>query len=504
MAGSNFSAFRKLTPLKGSVTEDLQNQEELGFKRRAEEREIESIAKSEEEKALKKKEALRENIIKNLDKYDTGSRSLNELQGNLISRAVNEYIPIIETLEDPNASEQDKLKARIKSQNIQKLPENLKLVTDFYTKQDAAYKDGVNKGKIFQDPAYEKIFQSGFENYILDLDEEGNPVVAFKDVNKDGKTDILDVQSYEQIKTGLPTFNFQSRYDLDSLATQTAKSLGKRDVTTDSNYRSVNTVEAKIDDLKKNADTLFNDGNGNPTALALSELRVQGLDNTPENINKVKQMFIDKTLAQTDYKRDENLDYSAQTARMAENRQARKDLEEKKEIEFTTVVTPPIYKEHNIKPAKGYETVSVFNSKPIPVLEGMINGKKQTFTNAALNSYTVIKNKLGLRQVVAEVVYQDSKGSTLTPQEQLLLDDPNAAQEDKDLILSKVSKGAANSTAIVTLTEKDGVKFAKQKGLTYNQMKNKAKVNTEEDTRPKTVIQNGVTYTWNPQTKQYE
>ena len=46
---------------------------------------------------------------------------------------MDEYGPIIETLENPNSTNDQILKAKLKLQNLHNLPENMKMVTDFFT-----------------------------------------------------------------------------------------------------------------------------------------------------------------------------------------------------------------------------------------------------------------------------------------------------------------------------------------------------------------------------------
>jgi|GEM_PF-4761887 len=501
----NYAAYNKLTPLNGSVTDDLANIEQVNFQRRAEKRAIDAIQKEEKEKADKKKSDLREKIVKNIKNYDTGSRSLNEVQGKLIQKALNEYGPIIQILEDPKATDDEKLRAQLKAQNIANLPENLKMVTDFYTNQDVSYRQGVLNKKLHRNPDYEKIFQNGFENYVLELDDLGMPVVAFTDKNNDGKIDVLDVQDYEQIKRGLPTFNFQPMYDKENLVKEAITKIQPEVNQVVQGDRIVKTTSLNDNAVEKHVNDLFYNADGSPTDVLKSFAVQNGVNMTDTNgLKAIKDDFINSMNLYAKSGREESV--NPESRQWAEfNYRRNQDAEKKKPVEYQTVATPPAYTEKGITSANGYKTVSVINGKPIPVVEAYVGNKKRTFTNAALNSYTVVKNRLGNRRIVAEIVYQDSKSSTLSAEDQLIIDDPNTSDATRELILSKVNKGAQNKTEIVYLTEKDAYKFAKQMGLkNASQMANQAKTGKETDTRPKTVVQNGITYTWNETTGTYE
>ncbi|WP_412464222.1 hypothetical protein [Flavobacterium mekongense] len=499
-----FAAYNKLTPLSGSVTDDLMNQEQLGFQRRAEKRAIDQIAKQEEEKKQAKKEALREKVVKNIRNYDTGSRSLNEVQGKLIQKALNEYGPIIETLENPKATDDEKLRAQLKAQNIANLPENLKLVTDFYTNQDVAYRQGVLNKKLHRNPEYEKIFQNGFENYVLELDDLGLPVVAFTDKNNDGKIDVLDVQDYEQIKRGLPTFNFQPMYDKENLVKEAITKIQPEVNQVVQGDRIIKTTSLNDAAVEKHVNDLFYNADGSPTEVLRSFAISNGVDmNDSKGMNAIKEDFINSMNLYAKRGREESV--NPESRQWAEfNYRKNQDAEKKQTTTFNTVETPPIYSDAKVTPANGYKTVAVSNSKPVPLVQLYVNGKKREITNGTINSYTVTKDKIGRRRVYVEMVYQDSKSSTLSQDELAMLDNPNTDDATRELLLTKQNKGPENKSVVGYLTEKDLKKFANQNNMTTSQMANKARVGKEKDTRPKTVVQNGITYTWNENTGTYE
>lgn len=203
-----FTSYRQLRPLEGDVSQDIQQQEENNAHRRAEKRAEDAIAQNKEDKAAKEKQDLWNKYVKPLSNYDTGSKSLNEAQGRLILEAQKEYVPLMATINNPKATDEEKLKATLKLQNINNLPDNLVAMTKSLTDRDAVIRKGVADGTLFADKTYENNFQTGYENKLLALDENGYPMIAFK--NPDGSTDF---ETYDKIQNVVPKYDFQKRFD---------------------------------------------------------------------------------------------------------------------------------------------------------------------------------------------------------------------------------------------------------------------------------------------------
>ena len=207
-----YTAYRQLKPLEGDVSQDIQQQEENGFRRRALAQAEERTKNDKIDKEAQRKQELWDKHVKPLSNYDTGSKTLNEAQGRLILEAQKEYVPLMSILNNPKASDDEKLKATLKLQNINKLPENLSAMTKTLTDRDLSYQKGVKEGTLFSNPDYDVNFQQGYENKLLALDENGMPMVAFKDLNGDGKNDL---ETYDQIQNVVPKYDIQQRFDRD-------------------------------------------------------------------------------------------------------------------------------------------------------------------------------------------------------------------------------------------------------------------------------------------------
>lgn len=312
----SYAAYKQLTPLGNGIAEDMQYWNNDGYRRRAEDRIDEANKIAAEEKKKKEDEALRTKVLKNLKNYDTGSKSLNEIQGRLLQEAMNEYVPILETLNDPNKTEEEKLKAELKLMELHNLPENMKMVTETVTERHNNYLKGIQDGTIFRDLDYEKKFQNGYEAFALSLDDNGRPVLAYRDVDGDN---VNDIESYEEIKTGLGKFEFQKRYNIDDLAVAAEKDIGKSDikeVDKGNVYKTSREKQIKLDEVRKYAENTMKDERGQLTDVAKSELRTRGLEPTPENLELITKDFEELIISKSDYLKEEDYDTSSYTSRL--------------------------------------------------------------------------------------------------------------------------------------------------------------------------------------------
>lgn len=330
------NAYATVNPIKTNIGDVVQGIEQMDFAYREEQRQIDALNKARQEKEQAKKDKLREKMMGQIPQnYDTGSSSLNEFQAKIIQQGVNRLGEIYKQLNDPSLNEDERIKLEIEAQNIDNLPDNLKVATDNFTKTIQDYKSGIKNQSYFPNPEFEKLVLNGFENYVGTL-ENGLPSVGFIDRNEDGSINNLDVLPYEQLQQGIGNWSFQRQYDLDAMAVDAAKKVGYEDVTTDRNFKSVQEKKAKISSVESVATNLLQNPDGSPTDVALSQMKKMGIAPNEQSLKQVKDYFMQRVLANTDYIKKENVDYSAQTGRMSENRQAKKDKEEK-QIQTTTV-----------------------------------------------------------------------------------------------------------------------------------------------------------------------
>jgi len=368
----------------------IDKQEQNAFAYRAEQRQIDAIEQARQEKEQAKKYKLREKMLGQIpDNYDTGSSSLNEFQAKIIQKGVNRLGEIYKELGNPSLSDDEKIKLEIEAQNIDRLPDNLKIATDVFSGKIKDYKEGVAGGKYFSNPDFEKKVLSGFENYVGGLDN-GLPVVGFVDRNQDGKVDLADVVDYNQIQQGLGNWNFQKQFDLDALAKTTGEKLGTTEVQTDKGFVKRITKSPDLKALNDLADNLMVNADGTPKEVALSELRKRNLPVTPENLLKVKQIFKENVLAYTDKSDKTDVDYGAQTGRMAERRQAKKEEVQRIQATFDEQVASDDF--NNTKLSSGKVNKNMISVADNKVKFNNLGGDKSRLNNGYITGFALQKD----------------------------------------------------------------------------------------------------------------
>lgn len=466
MAGpGTYTAYQQLQPL--NQPNFIQEQEDLGFRRRQEQRIEDEIAQQRADKAQAKKDALRSKMLGQIPKnFNSGSTSLNELQGGIIQQGANRLVDIYDQLGDPNVSESEKLKLQLEAQNIENLPNNLKLATQAFQGKIQDYNEGVASGAYFRDPEFEKLTQTGFEKYIGGLDN-GLPTVGFVDTNKDGKIDIMDVVSFDDIQQGIPQFQFQKQFDIDKLAIETAKNLGKSDVTTDTGFVTRQVQGPNVDALETVTTNLFVNPDGTPTETAMSELRKRGLNPDAKGLKVVTDAFKERVLANTDTLRKTDVDYGEMTAAARERRLARGEKQEEKPV-LGTPVEPSKQtwgKQIDFIDTKKYRSVPVTGGQvKLPAINARVSttvdkeGKRtpnyKNITDGVLENYTY--NNKG--QLVIDVSYPLAKVTTKVG--------GSDASES-----TSVQEKAKFQVAVPAETES---RIAKRLGLTVNELRQTA------------------------------
>jgi hypothetical protein len=471
------NAYATINPVRTNIGDTIQGIEKMDFAYRDEQRQIDAIEQARKEKEQAKKDKLREKMMGQIPKnYDTGSSSLNEFQAKIIQQGVNRLGEIYKELNNPNLNEDDRIKLEIEAQNIDDLPNNLKISTDNFSKQINDYKTGIANGSIFRNPDFEKKVLNGFENYVGTL-QNGLPAVGFVDRNEDGTVNNLDVLPYDKLQQGIGNWSFQKQFDLDAMAIDAAKKVGYDDITTDNNFKSVQEKKAKISSVESVATNLLQNPDGTPTDVALSQMKKMGIEPNEQSLKQVKDYFMQRVLANTDYTKKENVDYSAQTGRMSEIRQANED--EKDKPTWNVVETPPSYSQAKQKSASGYQTVAINGKTNVPAIEfyNKSTNKKETITNGQIQSYTVVTDSNGKRSIVAEIVHTDTKSrkSKESGKEQ-----GNKTESIENMATDSGetrTTGEEKVITVVPLTQAQSDIFSKQLGFkNTNEMKDAARV----------------------------
>lgn len=485
------AAYRQLRPLQGDLSSDVKYWNEDAARRRREDRIDDQIEYRRAEKAKQDKKDLYDKYVKPLNNYDTKSTSLNEINGRLLQQATEQYGPLIETLESETASNEEKLKAQLKLQTLNQLPENLKSVTDFYTNQHNSYLTGLENGTIWKDEAYEKAFANGFENIQMGLDDKGLPTVAFIDRDGDGiadkiNGDVLDVQSFEQIKKGLPTFNFQKKFNIEGYINEFSNpktGLGVRERTTDTGFTK-NTVKG-IDPKNLNfaTDKLFNQ-----PGVTESALREYGLEYSEDNIFKIKEDFKKSVLAKSNSSNVTDVDASARTSAAREARLNRESKSKEAKLTEPSKPSDDIWdlKATNVNPEK-VNSLGV-QGVQLPTVKGRDGA---IYSNVDVHNITfneegkmVIDASSTIEKSVSKLdysKYEEEIENATTPEEK--------SKAEEALEIAKLNKSGVKVTlppkkvrGSTIIAEEEAKSIAKQLNKTLEELK----VSSFKDEVPKT------------------
>ena len=306
------NAYATVNPNKTNIGDIVQGIEQNDFAYREEKRRIDAVEQARKEKEQAKKDKLREKMLGQIPtNYDTGSSSLNEFQAKIIQKGVNRLGEIYKTLNNPNLNEDERIKLEIEAQNIDNLPNNLKIATDNFSNTIQDYKQGVSQGAYFQNPDFEKKVLSGFENYFGDLDN-GLPVIGFADRNQDGAIDNLDIVPYDQLQQGIGNWSFQKQIDLQKIGDALAKNVGYESITTDTGVKSVMKKRPNEISILNVATNALKNPDGSYTDTALSEMRKMGIEPSEESFKQVEEKLFGIIKAQLDTEYKENVDSGAQ------------------------------------------------------------------------------------------------------------------------------------------------------------------------------------------------
>lgn len=311
MAKSNYAAHKRLTPLKGDVVDDIRYWNNDAGQRRREDQAQKNFEDQEAAKEKERKRKIYDANIKPLNNYDTGSASLNEKQAYLLKEAEKQMTPLVETIATAEPGSKEYIQARLKLTKLQTLPSQMQTFTKSLTDKNTTYLKGVKDGSIWKDESWEKNFQEGYTNMEPGINEDGDLVVAFKDVDGDDVNDVMTYDSIQQVVPNGP--NAIAKHDFKDLATSVAENIGTKTVQTDKGMVKQKIKEpdlTKVDTQVKSA--LYK--NGEITSVAKSFLREMGYDynNPKENeLKEVEEAFKQEILSNIDTEDITDRDYNA-------------------------------------------------------------------------------------------------------------------------------------------------------------------------------------------------
>jgi len=480
MAIGNVGTYATLQPVQGDpIGKALNLVEQNAFKYREEEAAKAKLAKEGEEKRLQDIDEMKVD-------FNFDASGYNGVDGPIYGIALKgrEDVAALQTkmIENPNMSQVEK--ANIK-QRIQKYDQTFKYLKQFApmlkTRMDEVTK-GIKEGKYF-DGDIKKLekelgqFESG--NYELFIGKNNDPTVVIYDTNEKGER----VGVLKQTPLGNFINSLTPRKNFDYNAFMKGSTEGIKATTVSRQTGSNITEKQQITpDIVRSANSAAEYIMSDPDTRSIMEEQF-GIEG-----DALKQKVVNDFLARIETKDLQKLD----TGFLNYARGVQKD--EKDKTTYGVVETPPEFVEAKVTPRKGYKTVSVTGSKPIPAIKynstktnrqtGKTEQSEEIINLATLDAYTVVTKPDGERSVSAIVSYPDIKTSKYSAKQQMIISKANAGKslsEDEELELESMTKGAEYKKKVIPLSEKDAFKYAQQMGFeNVNQMKNAAGSDEEE------------------------
>lgn len=461
----NFAALQRLQPTQG-LSQDIQYWNNDARVRR-QERRLEDEAERQREKERRQEQRdLYDKYVKPGSAYDTGSKSLNEVIARGLSEAREQYLPNLRILEDPNASREEQIKARLRLDNLNKLPEHYQLVTQKYTAEWNAYQEAKKNGKAWENPELEKAFQNGFETFELGLNDRMEPTVAFVDKDGNEENKLISIQTFDEIKQGVPLSDWDRRVDMTATAQDLAEKIGEsiKQNVTKNGFGTNKVKQAKLEAIRLNTKKLMYDAEGNLSEYGKSFKKETGIDDPQQ----LEQEFA--TLVESFTDREEVDTYSPSAANTANRNNQRNN-------EYAVTLTEAVDPSENVW---GGSYASIANGAKSVGLKGnvkldAIRDGDDVITDATPKNITYDNDG----NMLVDISYQDVKSSTYKAKEESILQQLINAREAKDatndpqqkekfdeeikkynLQLDRLSTGAQNKRKVVKVPKEDEAEVA--------------------------------------------
>ncbi len=394
MAGNNTNVYATSQPNQFSIADTVVKQDQLNLQRQEQRRREQMFEQQKKEKEQLKKEKLRERILKVPKGYDTGSTSLNELQSRIIMQAVNRKGEIYEKLLlDKNIPDSERIKLELESQNLDMIPENLKLATNNFTKLIGDYQKGVQEDSFFRNMDFEKMAMNGFENYIGTIDENGFPLVGFKDIDDDGKIDLMP---WNNLKDGIGVWDFLPKLNYDKMIGEMTKGLGTVKTKDRNGYDIITEKGIPLDLAKVSAKSMMYDPDGGLTNFAKSRLTELGYNYNNASSDVIKEIERDVTERILNSKDRESLRERDTTSEQGALNRAQRErhYQDNKNKETTGIgeavePTEGTWKSFYNTIPDGVKSVPISNSK---TKFNSLKSKDKTYSNVTIDNYSYDKN----------------------------------------------------------------------------------------------------------------
>lgn len=474
MADSN-NAFATVQPLQANVSDFINNQEKMDFAYRDEARKVNEMKRAAQKREGAKKDALLKEFQSAKAVTPSGIASVDSFGLTVMGIALEDRVKLYKKKISVGLSVDEE----IMYAKLGNMAGTLELMNKAYSEEKEIYYKRLEKGEIKRDVNYEAKMQEIDKSAVPFIDSNGNPAIGI-DNDGDGKPDVITFSLGEGLSlkpSYIPDIDFTSTFQAFG------EKLGSVTDGTDINFTKTTNIETPEDFAINTAKAVLYGSNGSYSPIAKSRLYDMGIrdfDNVPKEVLDKMQNDA-KTIMMDTRDRSKVVDFD-NSSRNTANRNAKEDKKDK--ITYGIVTTPPVYEENGYKSAKGYKAIAIQGTTSLEALTYFVGKKEETITNANIQSYTVRVLPNGVRQIVAEITYQDVKGQKV-----------KEAKTGKPITIDDMAdsgSGSGNSTTIgeqnkvkvIPLTEKDAKIFALQMGFkSVNEMKDAARSGEKEDNK---------------------
>ncbi|MDM1499070.1 hypothetical protein [Myroides odoratimimus] len=397
MAGNSSSVYAAAKPSGFNLADTIAQQDRLNLAHQDQKRQEQHLEEQRRDKQFSRDEKLRERLLKTIQNYDTGSSSLNELQSRIIMQAVNRKGEIYNKLRNGNIGDEERIKLEMENMNLDSLPANLKVATQNFTNMNKEYMEGVKSGSLFRNLDFERKVLNGFENYLGGIDENGFPLVGFKDIDGDGKMDLMP---WDNLKDGIGVWDFQPKLNYDQMISEMSKGLGTVKTKDREGYDVITEKGIPLDVAQSSAKSLMYDSSGNIKDFTKSRLRELGYDYKDLNEDALKGIERDVTERILNSKDRESLRERDTTSEQGALNRAQKERHHRdnKYKEENTILgeavdpTKSTWGNHYNTLAKGVKSIPITGKVNLNAISVTEKGNNKTYSNVTLDNFTYTKD----------------------------------------------------------------------------------------------------------------
>lgn len=331
----NFAAYKQLTPINQDFGNDALQAAELARRNRREQRLEQQRIDAKNQKLINDL-ALSNSKLK---PFDTKHKGLNSYIYKVVEEAKDHLPNLYKTVNNPNATMDQRIEAQSAIYNLEQLPASLKAMTTGITDHIASQMKGLANGSLIPSKKYKDFMTSGFDTANLNgleadiiLDKNYQPVMLYK--KGFGKKEVEAITFNQFINKDLPSN--RRNVDLDSLVANHQKMIGTQRVQTESGYVTRDVKKANqpsLDFLDRATNELFYIDNNGKMSDAMYSVWVGRLGRNPNEINQtsvdeMRDVYKKRVLAGLDTHDITDVDYSAINAANRLARDKQKDAKE--------------------------------------------------------------------------------------------------------------------------------------------------------------------------------